>query len=95
MLINNANEDLSVEKISLRVINLNLYIDDNQIWSEQTKVLFTGSLEQSEIEITGKRPVEASNPKLIMKARKEHKNTFSAKTFSSLKDLPGLGIFIK
>lgn len=94
-LVNKADEDLSVEKIGLRVINLNLYLDRNQIWSEQTKVIFTGSLEESEIELSGKAPQEAIKPQLIMKARQEHKNSFSAKTFSSLKDLPGLGIFMK
>ena len=94
-LVNKANEDLSVEKIGLRVVNLNLYKDGNQIWSDQTKVIFTGSLEQSEIEVAGKAPQEAPNSKLIMKARQEHKNSFSAKTFSSLKELPGLGILMK
>ena len=94
-LINKADEDLSVEKISLRVINLDLYLDKNQLWSEETKVLYTGSLEESEIEVTGKTPSEAPKSKLIMHAREEHKSTFTAKTFSSLKELPGLGIFMK
>lgn len=94
-LINKANEDLVVEKISLRVTNLCLYFDGKQLWSDDTNVYYTGSMEESEIEASGQPPVESPAAKLISEQREKHNKTFTAKTFSSLKELPGLGIFMK
>lgn len=91
-LINRADKDLSVEKICLRVSGLSLFFDGEQLWSDETKVVYKGGKKESEISSSGKAPIESSSAKLICSPREPATKSFAAKTFSSLKDLPGFGI---
>lgn len=93
LLIDNSPQDLDVQKICLRVANLSLFIKDHQLWADETQVTFKGETEVSQVEVSGKAPAEAKGAKLLAEPREPIKKSFSAKTFSSLKDLPGFGLF--
>ncbi len=92
-LSNKSNEDLLVEKLALRVTNLSLYMENNQLWAGDTSIIYKGEQEISQIEFPQGPPVDAKSAKLINTARITSKKGLSIKTFSTLKDLPGLGIF--
>lgn len=91
---NNAEEELLIEKICLRVDNLTLYNDADQLWSDETRIVFKGSKHISHISVSGRSPEESPVAELITLPRNPIKKSFVAKTFSTLKDLPGLGIAV-
>ena len=91
-LINKSEEDLLVEKICLRVHNLSLFFDNVQLWSDEIKILYKGRNDISQIKATGTPPHESPMAVLLTAPRRPVKKSITAKTFASLKDLPGLGI---
>ena len=91
---NKSEIDLSIEKLCLRVANLSLFFDGKQLWSDETKVTYKGEEASSQIEFSGKPPIEASAAEIIAPPRSPAKRGLVAQTFSSLKDLPGIGILI-
>jgi hypothetical protein len=92
LLINHSEEELLINKICLHVDNLSLYIDNKQLWSDETQIEYKGTKEISQISVSGKAPAESASAVLITPPRNPVKKSFVAKTFSTLKDLPGLGI---
>lgn len=91
---NKSEIDLSIEKICLRVANLSLFFDGTQLWADETKVIYKGEQATSQIEYSGKPPIEAATAELIAPPRNPAKKGLVAQTFASLKDLPGIGILI-
>jgi hypothetical protein len=93
LLDNKSDEELLIDKICLHVDNLSLYIDNRQLWSDETRIVYKGSEEVSQVSVSGLPPDEATSANLITAPRNPVKKNFLAKTFSTLKDLPGLGLF--
>jgi len=93
-MVNKSEIDLSIEKLCLRVANLSLFFDGKQLWSDETKVTYKGEEASSQIEFSGKPPIEAPAAAIIASPRSPIKKGLVAQTFSSLKDLPGIGILI-
>jgi hypothetical protein len=91
-IINKSQEELLIEKICLRADNLSLYISDNQLWSDETKMVYKGDGQISQVSVSGKPPEESSDADLLTAPRTPIRRSFIAKTFASLKDLPGLGV---
>lgn len=92
LLVNHSEEELLIEKICLHVDNLSIFIFNKQLWSDETQIEYKGSEQISQITVSGKAPSESASAVLITSPRNPVKESFVAKTFSSLKDLPGLGI---
>ncbi|MBN1155276.1 DUF432 domain-containing protein [candidate division KSB1 bacterium] len=93
-LVNKSEEDLLVQKICLRVANMNIYIDDDQLWSEDITIHYEGAREGSQIKQSGRPPKERPDAALIFSGERATKKSFVAKTFSTLKEFPGLGMII-
>ncbi len=91
---NSSEEELLVEKICLRVGRLSLYNYQGQLWGSETKIIYHGRDRVSNIEVSRKAPSEASKAERMASSRDESKVGFAAKTFASLKDLPGIGFLI-
>ena len=88
-------EDLNVEKICLRVAHLSLYFNNGQLWSNETQMSYKGQTEISQVDYSQAAPKEVRKAKLISKPRIELKKSIAEKTFSTIKELPGFGLFIK
>ena len=89
---NESDEELLIEKICLRVTNLTMFFDGQQLWSDETGIIFKGKDEISDIRVTGRPQPEAPDAARITEPRIVMKKGFTAKTFATLKDLPGLGM---
>ncbi|MCB0294758.1 MAG: hypothetical protein KDG51_05860, partial [Calditrichaeota bacterium] len=74
-----------------RVDQLSIFEYDNQLWSNETRIRYRGQNDVSEIDILRKAPPEAVKAKLLTDPRTPVSNSITAKTFASLKELPGLG----
>lgn len=94
-LIDKSPEDLNVEKICLRVGGLSLFHDGQQLWSDDTRIIYKGLSEVSQVDVGGVAPDESRSAKLMAAPREPLKKSIPAKTFASLKDLPGLGLFTR
>jgi hypothetical protein len=94
-LINKSEEEFLVEKLCIRVPNLSLFYSDSQLWTDEMKLFYRGKHYVSEIEVGVRSPGEAGKTELISAPRKALKKTIAAQSFASLKDLPGLGFFVK
>ncbi len=92
-IVNRSQDELSVEKICLRVNQLSLFKWEQQLWSDEIRIRFRGKNEISEIDFTQKPPSEASKAKLITPPRNPSKKGITAKTFASIIDLSTLGFF--
>jgi hypothetical protein len=90
-LINQAKEDLSVEKTLLRVDHLSIFRGSNTLWSDEIRVRYRGEDEGSEIEMTGRTPPEAPGAPRLTHPRTPLAKGFTARTFARLKAFPGLG----
>lgn len=93
-LVNKSEVDLSIEKLCLRVANLSLFLDEIQLWSDETRVIYKGEDATSQIDFIGKPPSEAPTAELTTSPRNPIKKGLVAQTFASLKDLPGIGVLI-
>ena len=92
-IVDATDEELLIEKLCLRVQNLSMFYDGQQLWSDQTKVYYKGKTAISQIEVAHVPPKEAPGSKLISKPRVVLKKGITARTFSTLRELPGLGFF--
>jgi hypothetical protein len=91
VLRNQADEDLRVEKLALRTSHLSLFVGEGRIWSDESRVLYQGGEEGSQIEMTGRPPSEAEAAELVSGPRTPVQRGFRARTFDRLRALPGLG----
>lgn len=88
-LVNRSDEDLTVDKIALRVDYLSLYTRGGQIWADETRVRYQGDVEGSRLEMAGRPPAEASDARLLAAARLKMARGFKARTFARLRSMQG------
>lgn len=87
-LSNHSREPLPVEKIALRVIHLSVFGTGQGLWSEEVKVRYQGG-EESQLELTGRPPVEAAQAVLLSPPRTPAERGFRARTFARLRGSGG------
>jgi hypothetical protein len=87
---NLSQDDLRVEKLSLRVEHLSIYEKDGWLWAEEVRVDYHGEAEGSDIHMDDLPPGEADGAREITQARAQ-KRSFRTRTFARLKALSGWG----
>lgn len=90
-LLNQAKEELPVEKTLLRVGHLSVFRGSGTLWSDEIRVRYRGEEEGTEIEMTGRTPPEAPGAPRLAHPRDPLTKGFSARTFARLRALPGFG----
>jgi hypothetical protein len=92
-IVNRSDDELLVDKICHQVKQLMLFLYENQLWSNETKIQFRGKNDVSEIESKRKPPSEMPRAKLFANSRSEGEKSFTAKTFESILEIAKLRIF--
>ncbi|MHB1191506.1 MAG: hypothetical protein ACYC6F_00545 [Longimicrobiales bacterium] len=87
---NLSDDDLQVEKLSLRVDHLSVYEKDGWLWAEEVRVEYHGEDEGTEIHMDDNAPPEAAGAREISPARVQGRS-FKARTFARLRALSGWG----
>lgn len=87
---NVSGDDLTVDKLSLRVEHLSIYAKDGWLWAEEVRVEYNGEDEGSEIHMDDQPPAEAGGAVEISPARHQARS-FRTRTFARLKALSGWG----
>ena len=88
---NGSDEDLVVEKICIRAAGLSLFFEGNQLWSDEVSLTYRGTDNVSRINFSGKSPDECNNAQIISQPRQPVHRGLVAKSFATLKELPGFG----
>jgi len=87
---NLSEDDLQVERLSLRVEHLSIYEKDGWLWAEEVRVEYHGEDEGTEIYMDDVPPPEAAGAREISPARVQGRS-FKARTFARLRALSGWG----
>lgn len=89
---NRSGSDLGVEKLALRVAHLSLFAWDGAgLWGDETTVTYQDSSEGSQIEMSGRAPVEAQGGRLVSAPRDPIQRGIRARTFDRLRSLSSPG----
>lgn len=86
---NRADEDLTVEKLALRVTHLGIFQTDAGLWTDETRVRYRGEILGSDLEMAGHPPEEAGEARGVSAPRTPLARGFRARTFARLR---GLGV---
>jgi hypothetical protein len=89
-LVNRSQEALHVQKIALRVAYLSIYRDGEALWADETRVLYTGDAEGSQLETAGRPPSEAPEAARVTEPAERMARGFRARTFRRLRTLTSL-----
>lgn len=89
-LTNRSEDDLTVEKLALRVEHLSIYLKDGCLWAEEVKVHYHGEEVGSEIHMDDEPPAEAEGAVELSPARAQARS-LRARTFARLRAWSGWG----
>lgn len=87
---NLSEDDLQVEKLSLRAEHLSIYEKDGWLWAEEVRVEYHGEDDGTEIHMDDLPPSEAAGARELSPARVQGRS-FKARTFARLRALSGWG----
>ena len=87
---NRSEDDLQVEKLSLRAEHLSVYEQEGWLWAEEVRVEYHGEDEGTDIHMDDNPPPEAAGATEISPARVQARS-FKARTFARLRALSGWG----
>ena len=90
LLSNRSGSDLAVEKLALRAPHLSIFSHDGGLWADEARVTYQGLDEGSQIEVTGRAPVEAEGAVRVTPPRTPSQRSFRARTFDRIRGLPGV-----
>ena len=86
---NRSESVLEAEKSAVRVAYLSIFGEEGRLWADETRVVYSGDEEGSEIDMLGEAPAEAPGAVLIAPPRQRGGRGFRARTFARLKSLSG------
>ena len=87
---NRSDDDLRVEKLSLRVEHLSIYEKDGWLWAEEVRVDYHGEDDGSEVHMDDEPPREAAGARELTPARAQRRS-FRTRTFARLRAMSGWG----
>lgn len=83
---NRSENDLDFEKFCFRVERLGIYAKANQLWADETRIIYHGDEQNSDITMTGKLPEGINKKDLLAEPRNPLKHSFATRTFKKLFD---------
>ncbi|MCA9731703.1 MAG: hypothetical protein H6696_19450 [Deferribacteres bacterium] len=89
VIINSFEGELNVAKLALRGSRLSIFSYEDQLWTDELRIMYRGTGEVSRITVSGKAPSEIAGAPMITAARDASSKGLAAKTFGSLKELSG------
>lgn len=93
LLRNKSIDSFKVDKICLRSDHISLFLHQNQIWTDDISISYSGKNETNQVHFSGKQPSDLSGAKQIAKPRDVVKKSLYASSFSTIRDLYGSGLF--
>lgn len=83
---NKSHTDLNFERFCYRVERLGIYSVKENYWADETKILYQGEEQHSEVKMTGKLPKSLEKGELISKPRNPISRSLATRTFKMFFD---------
>lgn len=80
-IVNKSDEELTFSNFCFRVERLSMYLHDNELWADETEIIYQGEDLHSEVVMTGKLPEGIARKQLLTKPRKEVHKSLATRTF--------------
>lgn len=81
LISNKSEEDLNFENFCYRVERLSVYRYNEELWADETQIIYHGESLNSDVIMTGKLPKGIDKKKLLSKPRKQIQKSFATRTF--------------
>lgn len=83
---NKTKEDLNFEKFCFRVERLKMFLYKDELWADETRIVYQGEEQHSEISMSGKLPKSMEKGKLLSAPRKPIQKSLATRTFRKIFD---------
>lgn len=83
---NEDSKDLNFDKFCFRVERLGVYQANEELWADETKIVYHGEELNSDITMTGKLPANLGKSEKLSKPRNPLSKSFTTRTFKRLFD---------
>lgn len=83
---NKTDEDLDFEKFCFRVERLKLFLYKEELWSDETRIVYQGEEQHSDISMSGRLPKGMDDARLISPPRKPEQRSLATRTFRKIFD---------
>lgn len=85
ILISNKSEDeLDFGNFCFRVERLTMYKHQEELWADETQIIYHGTDQNSDVIMTGKLPTGLNKKQLLSKPRKEIQKSLATRTFKRI-----------
>lgn len=83
---NKSLEELNFEKFCFRVERLSIYARQDDLWADETNIVYHGEEQNSDITMTGRLPEDITKSTKVAEPRNPLKRSFATRTFKKLFD---------
>lgn len=83
---NKTEEELDFEKFCFRVERLKIFLYEDELWSDETRIVYQGEEQHSDINMSGRLPRGMENARLISPPRKPEQRSLATRTFKKIFD---------
>lgn len=80
-IVNKSDEELTFSNFCFRVERLSMYLFENELWADETQIIFQGEDMHSEVIMTGKLPDGITKKQQLAKPRKQVHKSLATRTF--------------
>jgi len=81
LISNKSDEVLDFENFCYRVGRLSIFQHKNELWAEETRIIYRGESLNSDVVMTGKLPKGIEKKKMLSGPRREVSKSFATRTF--------------
>lgn len=83
---NKTGEDLNFDKFCFRVERLKIFLVGNELWADETRIMYQGEEQYSDISMSGRLPKGMNKGKLLTEPRKPAQRSLATRTFRKIFD---------
>lgn len=80
-IVNKSEEELTFSNFCFRVERLSMYLFENELWADETQIIFQGEEMHSEVIMTGKLPDGITKKQQLAQPRKQVHKSLATRTF--------------
>lgn len=80
-IINKSDEELTFSNFCFRVERLSMYLHENELWADETQIIYQGEDMHSDVIMTGKLPEGITKKQMLTHPRKRVQKSLATRTF--------------
>lgn len=84
LISNKSEEELNFHNFCLRVERLSIYQHEDELWADETQIIYQGEDLNSDVIMTGKLPKGIEKKQLLSKPRKQIQKSLATRTFKRI-----------